>query len=174
MTPCQRRESQPYKHPRSCGKRNFILVVDGEECDVSNLCSRRSSNSSRWFTHGESLYPVFDIPVQRIHSLQVFDECEWGTTAEETEKIQIEIMPGLEVPLRGSAETKEAIRRGTVTNAECMQCTKTLNCIDDAEYVLCPSCRCVSPVGGFSHPRRGSFGVGLGFESHMVCRVALL
>jgi hypothetical protein len=36
-------------------------------------------------------------------------------------------------------------------------------CIQDANYVLCPVCQVVSPVGGNADNDRGKGGVGLGF-----------
>eukprot|EP00541_Cyclophora_tenuis_P004230 CAMPEP_0116561188 /NCGR_PEP_ID=MMETSP0397-20121206/11436_1 /TAXON_ID=216820 /ORGANISM="Cyclophora tenuis, Strain ECT3854" /LENGTH=258 /DNA_ID=CAMNT_0004087287 /DNA_START=67 /DNA_END=843 /DNA_ORIENTATION=- len=85
--------------------------------------------------------------------------------AEDAAGLIIEIFPGMEVKLRGSIETRRAIRKGLVKRVSCMDCSMGLGCIDDAEYVLCPLCKCVSPlaftVGGIPD---GAYGVGLGFQ----------
>ena len=76
----------------------------------------------------------------------------------------IEVFPGMEVVLRGSEETQVAITMDQIRTAICLDCTLSLSCVADAEYLLCPLCRCVSPL---SLSERGvppgGFGVGLGF-----------
>lgn len=79
--------------------------------------------------------------------------------------LTIEIMPGMEVALRGSVETKHAMETGRIVQISCMDCSLQIGCIDDAEYVLCPHCKSVSPLA-FSVPNLSprAHGVGLGFE----------
>jgi hypothetical protein len=60
--------------------------------------------------------------------------------------VQVEIAPGFFSPLRGSKETWDAISRGHSTNVDCFGCCTSLLCIADAEYVLCPDCKVVSPT----------------------------
>jgi hypothetical protein len=80
--------------------------------------------------------------------------------------IELEISPGVFAPLRGSEETWRAIQAGNIETIVCVCCCNRIQCIADAEYVICPECRVVSPVGD---PYRGrpasgqhSRGVGLG------------
>jgi hypothetical protein len=83
----------------------------------------------------------------------------------------LEIFPGLFAPLRGSDETWNAIKRGFSSNVDCFVCSTALIFIADADYVLCPDCRVVSPTGaserkmppthGFNQPHRGGVGLGL-------------
>jgi len=64
----------------------------------------------------------------------------------EYDHLQVEICPGHYAALRGSEETWGAIQRGFCSNVNCFNCGLALVCIADAEYVLCPECRVVSPV----------------------------
>jgi hypothetical protein len=73
----------------------------------------------------------------------------------------VEIFPGVHEILRGSAETTLALQRGTITQVQCMCCTQEMQCIEDAAYFICPTCRVVGKVP------RGIWGVGLGFVSEV-------
>ena len=84
---------------------------------------------------------------------------------------EIEVSPGIFIPLRGSAETWQAIRCGCTTRTACQKCAEELHVIEDAEHVVCPDCWMVSPVDhaigdipfefdGVS----GNHGVGLGIK----------
>jgi hypothetical protein len=80
------------------------------------------------------------------------------------ERSLIEVFPGVEMPLRGSFETQAAIARNYIISASCMDCTLQLQCIRNAEYILCPLCHCVSPLElSCRNIERDAFGVGLGF-----------
>jgi hypothetical protein len=80
--------------------------------------------------------------------------------------IELEISPGVFAPLRGSEETWRAIQAGNVETVVCVCCCNRIQCIADAEYVICPECRVVSPVGDPYRERPASGlhirGVGLG------------
>lgn len=77
----------------------------------------------------------------------------------------IEILPGVEVPLRGSIETQEAIEAGFLAGTIiCSECTLQIDCIRDAAYVLCPLCHALTPVDSpASKLTKSQYGVGLGF-----------
>ena len=60
--------------------------------------------------------------------------------------IRIEVAPGIELRLRGSKETWEAIKESRITVTSCCCCLTELHCIEDAELVVCPDCWVVSPV----------------------------
>lgn len=85
--------------------------------------------------------------------------------------VELEIEPGVHSPLRGSKETWFAIQRGFSIEVTCFACTAPLLCIADAELVLCPDCKIVSPVikeGGVDAKisSRGLVGgVGLGLRA---------
>ena len=74
---------------------------------------------------------------------------------------QIEIAPGLTARLRGAKETWEAVENDFYMPTQCFCCQTDLFCIMDANYVLCPSCKVVSPLEGCAKGMSG--GVGLGF-----------
>jgi hypothetical protein len=65
---------------------------------------------------------------------------------EEQGCIMIEVTPGVKLPLRGSAETWRAIEEGSVTVTMCCGCKIDLNCVLDAQLVICPDCFILSPV----------------------------
>jgi hypothetical protein len=69
----------------------------------------------------------------------------------------IEIEHGVFEPLRGSKDTMRAVELGEISSVECMGCLGRFHCMSAARYVICPSCRVISPVPG------GVRGVGLGF-----------
>ncbi len=82
---------------------------------------------------------------------------------------EVEVTPGVFLQLRGSAETWQAIRLNRITNTRCICCCTCLHCVQDAEYVICPDCRVVSPVYSnlsedYKIGGRNSGGVGLGFK----------
>ena len=58
----------------------------------------------------------------------------------------IEIAPGLRLCLRGAEETMDAIASDRLASEFCTCCQELLHCVRDADYVLCPSCKVVSPL----------------------------
>jgi hypothetical protein len=58
----------------------------------------------------------------------------------------VEISPGVYVRLRGAEETWDCIRHDFFMPCTCFGCSHELCCIQDADYVLCPKCRVVSPM----------------------------
>jgi hypothetical protein len=73
----------------------------------------------------------------------------------------IEVSPGEYLRLRGAEETLRAIRVDFYMPCECICCLLTIFCIQDADLVLCPSCRVISPMVRVFKSCNG--GVGLGF-----------
>jgi hypothetical protein len=71
----------------------------------------------------------------------------------------VEVAPGVFEPLRSAAETWKAIETGNIVGAVCLSCNFDLHCVDDAKYVLCPSCRVVGPV---ETSLLGFYGQGIG------------
>lgn len=85
---------------------------------------------------------------------------------QETQKqdapMELEIQPGLFLPLRGSQESLQAVEQKFVARTSCMSCETKLLCIQDAEYVLCPLCKVVSPVlTNLGSSSGGSVGLGI-------------
>ena len=67
--------------------------------------------------------------------------------------------------LRGAAETLQAIEAGIAASVICACCEVPLLCVPDAECVICPDCKVVSPVmtnlRGTNKQDRGGVGLGL-------------
>lgn len=84
----------------------------------------------------------------------------WGpftfpsTRSLETQFLQpdIAVAPGVRLPVRGVRETMAALRKCDTQHASsfvttrCWTCETFLCCLRDAEFVLCPECRVVSPL----------------------------
>jgi hypothetical protein len=75
-------------------------------------------------------------------------------------KQQIEIFPGVWLPLRGAQETWAAVQIDFYIPSECLCCETTILFIQDAAFVLCPRCKTVGPGCGDDSM---AGGVGLGF-----------
>jgi len=80
--------------------------------------------------------------------------------------LTLEVAPGVHVRVRGSVETWQAIERDFFVPCSCICCESTVCVIQDAEFVLCPCCRVVSPVSTMNEGADDTGyegGVGLGF-----------
>lgn len=75
--------------------------------------------------------------------------------------VMIEVSPGVRAPLRGSSETWIAIKDDFFMPTLCLSCDSTIFTIQDAGFVICPSCRVVYPIEDVLDKVAG--GVGLGF-----------
>merc|ERR1712232_123806 len=58
----------------------------------------------------------------------------------------IEIIPGYEIPLHGTAETEFALSEGKVKSVTCIDCKQITLCVMDATLVICPFCHSISPA----------------------------
>lgn len=80
----------------------------------------------------------------------------------------IEIVPGVRARLRGARETKSCIARDFYIPAMCFSCNLDIFSIMDANYVVCPQCRVVSPLeGGADMEYEGGVGLGFTFQDLM-------
>jgi len=79
-------------------------------------------------------------------------------------RIDIEIVPGHNVPLLGSDESWHAFKNDNVIPTECSACQTFLYCIDTASMVICPSCRMVSPLDQNGCIESEGLGLGLSVE----------
>jgi hypothetical protein len=84
-------------------------------------------------------------------------------------RMELEVSPGIFLPLHGSEETYAALRTDRLCATYCLACETPLFCVEYAAQVLCPACRVVSPVFTHEAPRRNDYdsqthpsGVGLG------------
>lgn len=74
------------------------------------------------------------------------EEDEYAATGTVPRRSRIEVSPGYYLPLRGSVETLAAVDGGMARKVQCMACSATLLCVPDAELVICPDCRLLSPL----------------------------
>mmetsp|Transcript_23095 Transcript_23095/g.64450 ORF Transcript_23095/g.64450 Transcript_23095/m.64450 type:complete len:134 (-) Transcript_23095:893-1294(-) len=80
----------------------------------------------------------------------------------DVERTMVEVMPGEFVPLRGSIETWEAVMRGSIMKTRCSCCLLELCCIQDADLIMCPGCRIISPIAKTRGTPNSHSGGGLG------------
>jgi hypothetical protein len=85
-----------------------------------------------------------------------------GDNNADANRTMVEVMPGEYVPLRGSVETWDAVMSGQVKKTSCACCCLDLVCVQDADLVMCPGCRIISPVddGGDG----GGLGLGMSVQ----------
>jgi len=127
--------------------------------------SRRHSMD---YGHNEASLGRRNTESSRRHSLSCgkeyirqprYSERQQDSDHEDNGRPLVEVSPGCLVPLRGSAETKDAARSGNTKLAMCFVCSLNLVCISDAQMVMCPACRTVSPVEGGA--TNGGLGLGM-------------
>ncbi|KAL9187314.1 hypothetical protein ACHAXT_001417 [Thalassiosira profunda] len=90
---------------------------------------------------------------------------------EEEENLTIEIAPGQHARLLKGRQTWNAMHDGTAVASPCSICNATLQCTPDADYVLCPDCNVVSPLGR-GEVRRGASERNVGREGRGLSRNA--
>jgi hypothetical protein len=84
------------------------------------------------------------------------------------DRTELEISPGEFMILRGSAETWHALERGFIQTLDCWGCQCSLDCVRDAQLVICPECRTLSPVPSLKSDgsdKNPVGGVSLGVKS---------
>jgi hypothetical protein len=81
-----------------------------------------------------------------------------------TSRLEVEVAPGVFLPLHGSQETLSAMQEGQLVSRACFVCTLTIMCVPQASYVLCPDCRVVSPVERSAVPTTMKCGATLSGE----------
>jgi hypothetical protein len=86
-----------------------------------------------------------------------------STKPSAAKRIEIEVSPGVYMPMRGAEETEAAIRGGHVHQTTCACCESLLYCMKAAEFLYCPVCRIIGPVTSLSLACTDAVGgVGLG------------
>ena len=123
--------------------------------------SYEHQNHERADEHHRSHTPIDRYPPQHYHEQHP-----------QHRQVELEISPGVWMSLRGADETWNAIMNGAYCPTKCLMCSLNLLCILDAEYVLCPECRVVGPIGDDEFGMRAEMlgsdikphGVGLGFK----------
>mmetsp|Transcript_13096 Transcript_13096/g.24812 ORF Transcript_13096/g.24812 Transcript_13096/m.24812 type:complete len:287 (+) Transcript_13096:72-932(+) len=85
-----------------------------------------------------------------------------NASAASQQQEHIEIAPGITARLRGANETWAALENDFFLPTQCFCCQLDICCIMDANFVLCPECKVVSPMDGCAGNGFDG-GVGLGF-----------
>jgi len=68
-----------------------------------------------------------------------------NTSSKDT-PLYLDIGGGVKARLRRTKETMQAVATGNFVPVTCMGCTTDLFCITDAEFLVCPVCKIVSPM----------------------------
>ena len=87
--------------------------------------------------------------------------------------VMIEIAPRVMARLRGAKETMECIERDFYTACPCLSCSVQLFSIADAEYVICPTCRVVSPIG-MNANQGGGVALGVTVDQLFDCQAEII
>lgn len=90
-----------------------------------------------------------------------FDTCQVTASPPQAERKMVQVTEDLELPLHGAQETSAALDRGEVVTSVCIVCRATLRCIRKAQYVLCPECKCLTPLQDTHYNATGGVGLGL-------------
>jgi hypothetical protein len=155
--------SSRFRPSRSLQRQPPVLVVDGKEHDISNLCIPKQS-----IEDPESIsleLPMESLHVQEspLHDKDAFrhpcDEQVWEAVdatrfpldeicfslphAEVESVVTESSFASLDFSIRGPLQTVRALGKGCFACAECMEASKPLHCTDDADFILCPKCKCV-------------------------------
>ena len=144
----------------------------------SSLCSPRRSSVDRSssFAHyrGERLAPkrtrstdALPIPaLQQVNESKDHRQSRSLRQSPPEPQTLIEISPGHLAPLRSAKDTHVYIQKNQVVEGSCFACSATLFCVQDASYVLCPTCKVVSPLlAETCMDQDGSVGMGFSFET---------
>lgn len=84
-------------------------------------------------------------------------------TGEQDKRVHVELTPGVTTVLRRAEETLKAVENNFFIPIACLFCTLDLFCIANAQFVVCPKCRVVSPMANGLGPLKGKReGLGLG------------
>lgn len=98
------------------------------------------------------------------HELRMRNRATPNPMALRPKRALIEVAPDFHVRLRGSDETWMALIDDFFVPTHCAPCDKTLFCIQDAGYMLCPICRVVQPMEDMIDPKAGGVGMGVTYE----------
>mmetsp|Transcript_13246 Transcript_13246/g.20080 ORF Transcript_13246/g.20080 Transcript_13246/m.20080 type:complete len:202 (+) Transcript_13246:139-744(+) len=150
---------------------NGNVMING--LDVSNLCSNGKVSDDN-----DRLYPKlelnFDEEEEETDEKSTPFQVTYSMNARRKRQLQaqhqmaredrptVRVAPTLYVTLRGAQETWDALENGNVTKCECLECAMRMFCIQDAHYVLCPSCKIIQPLEGRRRIEFRLFAGGLG------------
>ena len=119
-----------------------------EKCEES----RRLSSSFRASNFDFSLEDIEEQKKQMEYFEKLAKEAEKGepnenlSSGEQAELDMIEVIPGVEVPLKGANENWDAINEGRLLVTPCSCCNTELTHMDSVELVICSDCWVFTPL----------------------------
>ena len=163
--------SEKEAHPTPRSKASVVFPGVGRGSNIpARLRSKAlwSSSSQRGVDHQHFIPPDSSsvtstsvTSVTSVHSDATAHSFHNNKTAPPP-RTELEVSPGVFLPLYGAKETMAAFDSGSLIPASCMICEMDLQCVEAAEYVLCPVCKVVSPVlNGSSTGGNGAVGLGM-------------
>jgi hypothetical protein len=139
-------------------------------------------HSSRCFEEEQRMWDSIKIDEERGGDDEYYETPEPAVRPKkEWAKNQIEVTPGVFMPIRGYSETWQAIKQNCTTTTLCSSCKEELHVIDDAAHVVCgPDCWMVTPIDQsigetpleFDGESADSQGVGMGVKAEEVLKWA--
>mmetsp|Transcript_34336 Transcript_34336/g.52725 ORF Transcript_34336/g.52725 Transcript_34336/m.52725 type:complete len:201 (-) Transcript_34336:276-878(-) len=136
-------------YPIDCGQSSVTSCVGRPSLSHLKACQKSLFESAKKLASEQRKLAAFDKE----------EEASWSGTT-------MEIEPGVFLPLRGAEETLCGLVAGRLRHATCWGCEASLSCLLDADYILCPKCRIISPLEKKEPGIIG--GVGLGLEAAAV------
>lgn len=139
------------------------LQQESQYAKMEKWCDSKMGNTSE-----KSDYSYSYDDKEKSYNAPLKSDKGYYETAAPSDPLEVEVFPGVFMMLRGSEETWQAVQANHICNAFCICCGSSLYCIRDADFVLCPDCRAISPVYNGSEDKlkdakRVGGGVGLGF-----------
>lgn len=129
--------------------------------DMVDAMSRQPASPTR--SRQEAVQHEMKLPVSYNHASSK-EQFAKG----EDKRVHVELSPGVTTVLRTAEETQMAIKDNFFIPIACLFCTLDLFCIADAQFVVCPKCRVVSPATSGSKPptgKREGLGLGLTYDN---------
>lgn len=143
---------------------SYSTCIQASSAILSRQSSMRRLNSSS----DHIRFPAATTTTTTVTTSTSANTSSPATAAVEDATTLILIAPGVKARLRGTTETLAAVTGDAYTLTQCLSCQATLGCIANAAYILCPSCKVVSPLsndsdGDKNNKKDNAEGVGLGF-----------
>jgi hypothetical protein len=157
-------ESDEESHANSCS-----TTVDSNSILCNFRPEKNEDKKRRDFLQNDAfeekkMLPDNATPTE-LYDTDIWDSDSFFLDDENEEELNLEVERGVNVKVRGSAETRRAVLNWNIIRVQCCECSVYIHCIADAEYILCPLCRCISPLWLLNPTCGHKHGVGLGFQS---------
>lgn len=123
--------------------------------------------------HGPSFAHHQQVCQEQEQQEQQHSAAAAASVEEDQERPLVEISPGVHEPLRKADETVRAVRVDFYVPVSCFGCSQDIFCIADAKYVICPTCKVVSPIeeGALEGKVLRQHGLGLGFTCESLFQI---